>query len=329
MRIVVTGSIAYDYLMHYPGRFTDHLLAHRLDTVSLSFLVDSMVRQRGGVAANIAYTLKMLGGNPVILATVGQDFGDYRKWLEENGISTHGIIEIEDDFTASFFVSTDEAQNQIANFYTGAMAHARRFTLTGQGFTDADLVIVSPNDPEAMTNLARECRDLGIPFAYDPSQQTARLDGQALREGIPGARYLMVNAYELALIENKTGWTLDEVRNRVGYVIVTDGARGSTIFGEDGELFIPIAAPTTIKEPTGAGDAYRGGFFAAISAGLDHSVAGRVGALCSTYVLEHVGTANHRFGFGEFSARYEANFGKEPSLHRLADRMSSNGALNS
>ncbi len=321
MRIVVTGSIAYDYLMHFPGRFTDHLLAHRLDTVSLSFLVDSMVRQRGGVAANIAYTLKMLGGDPVILATVGQDFGDYRRWLEEQGISTRGIIEIEDDFTASFFVSTDEAQNQIANFYTGAMAHARRFSLTDQGLTDADLVIISPNDPVAMTNLARECRALGIPFAYDPSQQTARLDGDALRDGIPGARYLMVNAYELALIENKTGWTLEDLQQRVEFVVVTDGERGSAIHGAGGRIHIPIAVPRVIKEPTGAGDAYRGGFFAALSAGLDHGVAGRVGALCSTYVLEHVGTANHRFGFDEFSARYADNFGAEPALEKLGERV--------
>lgn len=322
MRIVVTGSIAYDYLMHFPGKFTDHLLAHRLDSVSLSFLVDSMVRQRGGVAANIAYTLKMLGGDPVILATVGQDFGDYRKWLEEHGISTDAIIEIPDDFTASFFVSTDLAQNQIANFYTGAMAHARRFTLANQGLTDADLVIVSPNDPEAMLNLAQECRTLGIPYAYDPSQQTARLDGEALRASIPGARYLMVNAYELAIIENKTGWTMQEIRSRVDHLVVTDGERGSTIYSSLDELRIPVAAPEKIAEPTGAGDAYRGGFFAALSAGLDHAIAGRVGALCSTYVLENVGTANHRFAFRDFADRYGQAFGPEPGLEAIRSRMS-------
>jgi adenosine kinase len=321
MRIAVTGSIAYDYLMRFPGRFKDHFIADRMESVSLSFLVDSMVRQRGGVAANIAYTMQLLGGEPVIFATVGQDFGDYRTWLEEQGLSTDSIIEIDDDFTASFFVSTDLDQNQIANFYTGAMSHARRFSLADQGLDAVDLVIISPNDPAAMLNLADECRRTGVPFAYDPSQQTARLDGDDLRRSIPGARYLMVNEYELAIIMKKTDWTMDEILARVDCLVVTSGARGSTIH-EDGAIHeIPAAVPEQIVEPTGAGDAYRGGFFAALSADLPLSVAGRVGALCATYVLEQLGTSNHRFGFDEFAGRYERSFGPEPGLSAIRRRV--------
>lgn len=320
MSIVVTGSIAYDYLMSFPGKFTEHILPEKLQSLSVSFLVDSMVRQRGGVAANIAYTMKLLGGDPIILATVGQDFGDYRRWLEEHGIVTSQIVEIDDEFTASFFVSTDQDQNQIANFYTGAMAHARNLSLRERNLTDANVVIISPNDPKAMLNYAQECRALSIPFAYDPSQQTARLSGQDLRQSIPGATYLMVNEYELAMIQEKTGWNLARIRREVDVLIVTEGDKGSVIFnGTDDPIRIPVAAPEKVVEPTGAGDAYRGGFFAARSADLPWAVCGRVGALCSTYVLEHLGTTNHRFSPDEFVQRYTANFGPEPRLERLKE----------
>jgi adenosine kinase len=317
MRIVVAGSIAYDYLMRFPGRFTDHLIPDKLESLSLSFLVDSMVRQRGGVAPNIAYTLNLLGGDPVIFGTVGQDFGDYKTWLEEQGISTEHIIEIEDDFTASFFVSTDQAQNQIANFYTGAMAHSKNYSLADRGLTGADMVVISPSDPAAMLQHATEARELGIPFLYDPSQQTARLSGEDLRGSIPGARYLMVNEYELAIIEKKTEWSLNQIRETVEFLIVTEGDKGSVVYSDEGELRVPVAVPSEIVEPTGAGDAYRGGFLAALSANLPHPIAGRVGALCSTYVLEQLGTANHHFTIAEFISRYEENFGDEPRLTEL------------
>ncbi|MBI1297948.1 carbohydrate kinase family protein [bacterium] len=320
MSIVVTGSIAYDYLMNFPGRFTEHILPDKLQSISLSFLVDSMVRQRGGVAANIAYTMKLLGGDPVILGTVGQDFGDYRRWLEEHDLRTDQIIEIEDEFTASFFVSTDQDQNQIANFYTGAMAHARHISLAQRGLTDAKVVIISPNDPQAMLNYANECRDLGIPFAYDPSQQIARLNGEELRQSIPGAAFLMVNEYEAAITQEKTGWTLAQIRAEVETLVVTEGKLGSVIYRGDEEIRIPVATPNEIAEPTGAGDGYRGGFFAAWSVGLPLSVCGRVGALCSTYVLEKVGTSSHRFSVDEFITRYEENFGAEPGLAKLGKR---------
>ncbi len=320
MAIVITGSIAYDYLMRFPGRFTDHILPEKLHSLSVSFLVDEMVRQRGGVAPNIAYTMKLLGGEPIILGTVGQDFGDYRQWLELNGIRTDHIVEIPHKFTASFFVSTDEDQNQIASFYTGAMADARNVSLAERGLTDVELVIVSPNDPQAMLNYTDEARRLHIPYAYDPSQQTARLSGEDLRRSIPGAAYLMVNEYELAVIQEKTGWDLDRIRSEVDVLVVTEGERGSVIFQGSQAVRVPPAPPERIAEPTGAGDAYRGGFFAARSADLPLDVCGRVGSLCGTYVLEHVGTSNHHFSLEEFIQRYEAIYGPEPGLRRLGER---------
>ena len=311
MNIVVSGSIAYDYLMTFPGRFTDQIIPEKLARLSVSFLVDDMVRQRGGTAANIAYSLKLLGGDPILLGTVGQDFGDYANWLHEHGIRTDHIIEIPHKFTASFFVSTDEEQNQIANFYSGAMSDCREISLADRGLTDADVVIVSPNDPQAMLNYAAECRDLGIPFAYDPSQQTARLSGEDLRESIPGATWLMVNDYEMAVIEEKTGWSRQTIHQQVGTLIVTEGRAGSLIYHCGEEFRIPVAPPQKVAEPTGVGDAYRGAFFAAHCAGLPVDVCGRVGAMCATYVLEQVGTTNHSFTPQEFALRYQQAFGEE------------------
>jgi len=320
MSFVITGSVAYDYLMRYPGRFRDQILPDQLDNISLSFLADSMRRERGGVAANIAYTNKLLGGNPVILATVGHDFGDYRRWLEEQGLSTAQIIEIKDDLSATFFVSTDLEQNQIANFYTGAMMHARNYSLADRGLAGASLVLISPNDPVAMLNYAKECKYLGIPFAYDPSQQLARLSGDELKESIPGAAYLLCNEYELAMIQNKTGWTTEQIHNEVTALVVTLGKKGSVIYTGGEEIRVPAALIDAIEDPTGAGDAYRGGFFAAALAELPWGVCGRVGALCSTYALEHIGTTSHRFSLDQFSARYTETFGSEPALARLKSK---------
>ncbi len=314
---VITGSVAYDYLMHFPGRFRDHILPDQLESLSLSFLADSMRRERGGVAANIAYTMKLLGGDPVILATVGEDFGDYRRWLESNGITTEQIIEVPDELTATFFVSTDDDQNQIANFYTGAMAHARNHSLAGRGLAHAALVLISPNDPAAMLNYAAECRTLGIPFAFDPSQQTARLSGDDFRASVPGAAYLLCNEYELAMIQNKTGWSLEHICAQVGALVLTLGKKGSVIYSQGEKHEVPVAPARRLDDPTGAGDAYRGGFFAARQAGLPLGVCGRVGALCSTYALEHIGTTAHRFTLPEFAARYADMFGAEPALALL------------
>lgn len=321
MGFVITGSVAYDYLMRYPGRFRDHILPENLDSLSVSFLADSMRRERGGVAANIAYTMRLLGAAPVILATVGHDFGDYRRWLESVGLSTEQIIEIKDELTATFFVSTDLDQNQIANFYTGAMGHARHYSLSSRGLDQSAFVLISPNDPVAMINYAQECRQAGVPFAYDPSQQLARLSGDDLKASVPGAAFLLCNEYELAMIQNKTGWTLDDVRAQVETLVLTLGKRGSVIYRGDEAVEVPAAPVTEIEDPTGAGDAYRGGFFAAWLAGLPLDVCGKTGSLCSSYALEHMGTTTHRFDLRTFNARYEQVFGSEPALAKLGQRV--------
>lgn len=315
--MVITGSVAYDYLMHFPGRFADHILPDQLQSLSLSFLADSMRRERGGVAANIAYTMKLLGSNPLILATVGEDFGDYRRWLELQGLDTRQIIEIPNELTATFFVSTDDDQNQIANFYSGAMVHARRYSLAERGLAGAPLVLISPNDPGAMLNYASECRAAGIPFAFDPSQQTARLNGDDFRSTVPGAAFLLCNEYELAMIQNKTGWSLDDILAQVEVLVLTLGKKGSRIHAGGETYEVPVAPVRSLDDPTGAGDAYRGGFFAALLAGLPLPLCGRVGALCSAYALEQIGTTAHRFTFDEFVARYAEAYGDDPALQAL------------
>ncbi len=316
MKIVVTGSIAYDYLMSFPGRFTDSLVAGKLEKVSLSFLVDSLKRQRGGTAPNIAYSLALLGGRPRIMATAGQDFADYREWLDEQGIDTSAVLEIADDYCASFFVNTDEDHNQIASFYTGAMAHAGKLTFREYA-PDAELAIITPNDPGAMRAYALECKELGIPYIYDPSQQTIRLTGDELCEGIDGAMLLTVNEYEFSLIQEKTGLTESQIIDRVGGAIITLGSSGSRMLVDGTEIVIPIAAPKRIVEPTGAGDAYRAGLMRGMQLGLPWATSGRMGALAAAYVLEQYGPQNHAYTREEFVARYRDLFDDEGALDAL------------
>jgi len=304
--------------MSFSGKFREQIIPEELENLSLSFLVDSMKRERGGVAANIAYTLNLLGGDPVLFATVGQDFGDYRKWLVDQGLTTDHVIEIEDDFTASFFVSTDQEQNQIANFYTGAMAHARKYSLADRSLDSAELVVISPNDPVAMVNYAEECRSLGLDYIYDPSQQVAYMGEEELKESIPGATYLFANEYEIAVIAKKTSWDLEKLRTLAKNIIVTHGDKGSTIYSESGEIKIPCASVEKVVDPTGAGDAFRGGFIAGLSSGLPFEICGRLGALCGAYALEHLGTSAHSFSRSEFVDRYNENFGTEAQLEKLS-----------
>jgi adenosine kinase len=307
MQIVITGSIAFDYLMSFPGRFADHILADQLDKVSLSFLVDSMRVQRGGVAPNIAYTNALLGGKPRIMASAGADFEDYRGWLEQNGVDTSGIIVFEDDYCASFFVNTDQDQNQIASFYTGAMARASQLNFAQHG-GDPELVTISPNDPAAMNAYVEECKQSNIPYIYDPSQQIIRLSGEDIYSGIDGCAFLTVNEYELSMIGEKTGLSEADIIDLAGGLLLTLGKNGSRIV-TDGELYeIPIVQPHSIVEPTGAGDAYRGGMLRGIQLGLPWEITGRMGALASAYVLENIGPQGHSYDPDGFVTRYRENF---------------------
>jgi adenosine kinase len=316
MNIVVTGSIAYDYLMSFPGRFTEHLLADQLHTVSLSFLVDSMKRQRGGTAPNIAYSLALLGGQPKIMATAGEDFSDYRRWLEEMGVDTSAIVEIAGDYCASFFVNTDLDHNQIASFYTGAMAHAGRLSFAEHA-PETDLAIISPNDPQAMRAYAAECQQLNIAYIYDPSQQTIRLSGEDLAAGLNGCALLTVNEYEFGLIQEKTGLSQADILARAGGLLITRGRAGSVIMVDGREYQIPIVPPTHTVEPTGAGDAFRAGLMRGMQLGLPWEIAGRMGALAATYVLEAHGTQEHHYTSAQFAARFREHFDDQGALDIL------------
>jgi adenosine kinase len=310
MSVLITGSIAYDYIMQFPGYFHDHILPDKIANLSVSFLVDSMKKQRGGVATNIAYNLALLGERPRIMATVGQDFAEYRAWLEANNVDTRAIIAIPDDFTASFFVSTDGKQNQIAMFYTGAMAHAHKLSFKehAQG-EPIDLVVISPNDPRAMVQYARECKELGLAYIYDPSQQIIRLTGDELAEGVRGSTMTIVNEYEFEMLKNKTGWTDHRVAHETQTLIITLGEKGSQIHAAGKTITVPIVPPHRQADPTGVGDAYRAGIIKGYLRRLPWETIGRIGALAATYVLEEYGTQNHRYTLQEFGERFYRAFG--------------------
>ena len=325
-RVVVTGSVAFDYLMTFPGRFVDHLIPDRLSRLSVSFLVDEMRRVPGGCGPNIAYTLALLGETPLLFAAAGRDAGDYRDQLEREGVDVSGLLLHEDVFTASFFVSTDSEQNQIASFYTGAMARARDLSLEALDLANVALVVVSPNDPAAMARYAAQCRSRRVPFLYDPSQQVARLSGEELREGLAGAFLLIVNDYEFGILTHKTGLSREELEERVPVLIVTHGADGSTIWaagrqGEGGRRHtIPAARlETEAVDPTGVGDAFRAGLIRGIRIGASWETAGRMGSVAAAFTLESLGPQPSRYSIRAFRERYARNFGEEQGLERLSD----------
>ena len=307
MSIIITGSIAYDYLMSFPGKFTEHFLPEHMNRVSLSFLVDTMDKRRGGCAPNIAYTLALLGHRPKLMATAGQDFGEYAQWLEAAGVDT-GLVKIVDGkFTASFFCSTDTESNQIASFYTGAMAHAAE--LSFRTAPDARLVIISPNDPAAMVQYAEECRTLDLPFIWDPGQQCARMSGEELASGIAGAALVICNDYEFELIRQKTGLDEAGVLAKAGALVITKGENGCTIMEKGGTVDVPAVTPHRIVDPTGVGDAFRGGFMKGMAEKAPYTVCARLGSVAATYALEHLGGQSHAYSWQEFRSRYEEHFG--------------------
>jgi adenosine kinase len=312
MSIVVTGSIAFDYLMSFPGRFTEHFLPEHMSRVSLSFLVDSMDKRRGGCAPNIAYTLALLGERPRLMATAGQDFGDYRAWLEAAGVDTSLVRQVDGKFTASFFCSTDVESNQIASFYTGAMADAAE--LSFRTVADCRIAIISPNDPAAMVQYAAECRTLGIPYIWDPGQQCARMSGDELLGGLDGATLVICNDYELELLRQKTGLDEAAILERSEALVVTRGEHGCAILERGRRSDVPAVAPDRIVDPTGVGDAFRGGFLKGMARGCEYAVCGRLGSVAATYALEHLGGQSHAYTWPEFRTRFEQHFGPAPGI---------------
>ena len=308
-QVVLCGSIAYDYLMQFPGHFNEHILPEHIDRLSLSFLVDEMRKQRGGVSANIGYTMGLLGANPLLFGTVGQDFGEYREWLHRHGVDTSGVAVIEDKFTASFFVTTDLDNRQIASFYAGAMGDAETLSLHDLDASKIEFVVISPNSIEAMAKAVRECKELGVPYVYDPGQQTVRLEKNDLLGGLDGSLMLVVNDYELSLIEKKTDLTSAEIENMTHLLIVTRGEKGLSIVTDEATHHIEAVVTEQVSDPTGSGDAFRGGFFRAYTAGADLEHAGKIGALAATYCLEAAGTQVQSYSRDEFLARFEAAYG--------------------
>jgi adenosine kinase len=318
VRIAVTGSIATDHLMTFPGRFVDQLVAGKLDKLSLSFLADSLEIRRGGVAANIAFGMGCLGIGPLLVGTVGADFADYRAWLEAHGVDTSGVRESAVHHTGRFICTTDADQNQIATFYPGAMGEDKDIDLRELP-GPIDLVLVGASDPEAMIGFTRQCREAGIPFAADTSQQLARADSAQVRDLMDGAAYLFSNEYEAHLTEQKTGWSADEVTARVGVRVTTLGKGGARIdrAGEEAVLVGPIldAEP---REPTGAGDGFRAGFLAAVAwgFGLERSV--QLGNMIAVHALESVGPQEYELKPAPLADRFEAAYGPEAAEELVA-----------
>jgi adenosine kinase len=312
VRIAVAGSIATDHLMTFPGRFADQLIPDQLHTVSLSFLVDALDIRRGGVAANICYGMGCLGGDPVLVGAVGDDFADYRSWLDRHGVDTSSVYVSQLHHTARFLCTTDEDHNQIASFYTGAMSEAREIEL--QPIADRvgglDLVLIGADDPEGMLRHTEECRTRGIPFAADPSQQLARMND--VRELVDGAAYLFTNEYEKSLCEQKTGWSDEEILDRVGVRVTTLGPKGVRI-DRRGEPSLHVdAAPEVRKvEPTGVGDAFRAGFLSAISWGLTLERAAQTGNLLAAHALEVAGPQEYTLHHQRFVDRFADAYGRE------------------
>jgi adenosine kinase len=319
MPVLLAGSIATDHLMHFPGKFSEQLLADQLHQVSLSFLVDDLVVRRGGVAANIAFGMGQLGESPVLVGAVGQDFADYQSWLERNGVDCKSVHISEEHHTARFVCTTDEEMCQIASFYAGAMSEARNIELKpAVERTGAELVVISADDPAAMVRHSVEARERGYRFAADPSQQIARMSGEDLHLLIEGAELLFTNEYEKNLLESKAGLTEAQVHERVAVRVTTQGKRGVEIVGKDIErVHVPVANERAKVDPTGVGDGFRAGFLSARSWGLSWERSAQVGSLLATLVLETVGTQEYQVKPADFADRLAEAYGDDSAAEVL------------
>ena len=321
MSLLVTGSIATDHLMSFPGKFADSLVVDQLDKIALSFLVEDLEVRRGGCAANISFGLGNLGLKPILVGAVGEDFVDYRAWLERHHVDCQSVHVSDSKHTARFVCTNDSTMAQIASFYAGAMSEAREIELKPivDRVGGVTYVLVGPNDPEAMLRHTQECRDRGYPFIADPSQQLAFGDGDMIRDLIDGAAILFSNEYESALIEKKTGWSADEIRSRVGTWVVTLGAEGVRVERDGDEPIVVPAVPEIQKvEPTGVGDAFRAGFLAALEWELSLERAAQLGCLLAVYVVEKVGTQEYTLHQKSFVDRFAATYGDEAAAELAA-----------
>ena len=321
MTIAVTGSIATDNLMRFPGRFSEQLLVDHLQKVSLSFLVDDLVIHRGGVAGNIAYAIGVLGGDVALVGAAGDDFGDYREWLKGHGVNCDHVLVSKTAHTARFVCTTDLEMAQIASFYPGAMSEARNIKLADvvSSIGTPDLVIIGANDPDAMVVHTEECRKLGLPFAADPSQQLARLSGEEISKLIDGATYLFTNDYEWDLLLSKTGWSEADVLAQVDLRVTTLGADGADIVNRDGsKIHIGVVPETSKVDPTGVGDAFRAGFLTGRSSGLSLERSAQLGSLVAVLVLESTGTQEWTWDRQVATTRLAGAYGEDAAAEIAA-----------
>lgn len=317
-RVLVTGSLAFDFILTYPGKFQDHILPDKLHMINVSFLVDKVKKQRGGVAGNIAYTMALMGEQSRILATAGHDFGAYRSFLEEHGVDTSGIKIIDDEMTATCFITTDMKHNQITGFYTGAMTHARELSVK-EALNGAEFIVVSPDDPEAMKRHCREAKEAGATVIYDPSFQVLAMDGDFLWEGARGSKALILNDYEFSMFCEKTKKSVEELHEEIEVLVVTLGEEGSRIHvrGQDEILVKPVKTESAV-DPTGCGDAYRGGFLTGLVNGCTYEECGQLGSVSSVFVVEQYGTQSHSYTKTELAKRYKENYGSLPAFLKEA-----------
>lgn len=327
MTIVVTGSIATDHLMKFPGKFSEQLLPDHLQKVSLSFLVDDLVLHRGGVAGNMAFAIGVLGGDVALVGAAGKDFDEYRSWLDEHGVDCSNVLISESAYTARFVCTTDEDMAQIASFYPGAMSESRNIKLAdvANKAGAVDLVIVGANDPEAMFLHTEECRALGLAFAADPSQQLARLSGEEIRKLIDGATYLFTNDYEWDLLLQKSGWSEAEVMNQIGLRVTTLGPKGVDLVSSDGTfVHVDVVPETHQADPTGIGDAFRAGFLTGRAAGLSLERSAQLASLVAVLVLEATGPQEWTWDRDAAIERLSAAYGPEAG-QEIAEALGADG----
>ncbi|MGE5299391.1 MAG: carbohydrate kinase family protein [Acidobacteriota bacterium] len=307
MKIFISGSLAYDRIMDFPGRFSDHILPDKLHILNVCFTVNGMIEKFGGTAGNVAYSLSLLGERPVVVATIGKDYATYFSWLKQNDIPVEGISIIDQEFTAGAYITTDKADNQITGFNPGAMKHRAGYSLKKAG--DGAICLIAPGNLSDMIGYAGECREKGIPYVCDPGQSLTQWDGKALREWIRGALLLITNDYELELVMKMTGEDKRGLLDLTGTLITTLGEKGSLVSTTHSAVPIPAAEVDNVVDPTGAGDAYRSGLLKGLSAGKDMLTAAKMGTVAAAYAVERYGTQEHRFSPEDFMKRYRENFG--------------------
>jgi adenosine kinase len=313
MSILISGSIAYDYIMDFPDSFKNHILPDQIHILNVCFVVNELNKNYGGTSANIAYTMKLLGASPIIFAPLGKDGDDYIEYLKNKKIETKYIERDKTKLTGSAHITTDKDDNQITAFYNGAHSLAPQMKIE-QVSEHIELAIIGPTQKEAMVGHAKQCHDQKIPFVFDPGQQITALSPQEMMATIGQAKFLIANDYEMKLIEDKTGWDGRELLNHVEVLITTLGSKGSFITTKDGEFKIKPCTPHSNDDPTGAGDAYRAGFFTAFTQGYDYQTCGQVGSVSAVYAVENYGTQNHQFTLDEFHNRYKDTYGETVSL---------------